>query len=111
LDKFVQMDKEDFIGKEALANQLAEGLKRKLVGVEMLAGGIPRNGYEVLAQGQKVGIVTTGNYAPHFKKSLALALIDIEYAEPGTSVEINIRGRQVPARVTGLNFYTKKYKK
>ena len=64
---FVKLDKEDFIGKQALERQRAEGPKRKLVGFEMEKG-IPRNGYPVLKDGKEIGVVTTGYLSPTLKR-------------------------------------------
>jgi aminomethyltransferase len=64
---FVKLNKENFIGKEALAKQKSEGLQRKIVGFEMIDRGIPRNNYEVYAEGKKIGYVTTGSFSPTSK--------------------------------------------
>jgi aminomethyltransferase len=108
---FVKLGKSNFIGKEALEKQKAEGLKRKIVGFEMEAPGIPRHGYDVLANGKVIGFVTTGYNSPTLKKSIGLAMVDIAYSELGTPIEIQIRKNTVRARVVDRRFYTKKYKK
>jgi aminomethyltransferase len=108
---FVKLGKPNFIGKEALEKQKAEGLKRKIVGFEMEAPGIPRHGYEVLSNGKSIGFVTTGYSSPTLKKSIGLAMVDIEYSELGTPIEIQIRKNIVKAKVVRRNFYLKNYKK
>jgi aminomethyltransferase len=108
---FVKLNKEDFIGKEALANQKAEGLKRKVIGFEMVDRGIPRSHYEVFADGKKIGYVTTGSFSPTLKKNIGLALIEAEYAKEGTEIEISVRNKNPKAKVIKKPFYTKKYKK
>lgn len=108
---FVKLNKPDFIGKDALAKQKVEGLKRKIVGFEMVGPGIPRHGYEVLVDGKVIGFVTTGYNSPTVRKSIGLAMVDIEYAELGTQIDIQIRKNVVPAKVTSRRFYTKNYKK
>lgn len=108
---FVKLNKPGFIGKDALVKQKAEGLKRKIVGFEMVGPGIPRHGYEVLANGKNIGFVTTGYNSPTVKKSVGLAMVDIEYAELGTPIDIQIRKNVVPAKVTSRKFYNKNYKK
>jgi aminomethyltransferase len=108
---FVKLNKEDFIGKEALANQKAEGLKRKVIGFEMVDRGIPRSHYEVFAEGKKIGYVTTGSFSPTLKKNIGLALIEAEYAKEGTEIEISVRNKNLKAKVIKKPFYTKKYKK
>ncbi|MEL7648873.1 MAG: glycine cleavage system aminomethyltransferase GcvT [Sedimentibacter sp.] len=108
---FVKMGKENFIGKEALEKQKAEGLKRKVVGFEMVDRGIPRSHYEVMADSRKIGYVTTGSYSPTLKKNIGLALIEAEYAKEGTEIEILIRNKSLKAKIIKKTFYTKKYKK
>lgn len=108
---FVKLNKPNFIGKEALEKQKAEGLKRKIVGFELEAPGIARHGYEVLSNGKTIGFVTTGYNSPTLKKSIGLAMVDIEYSEPGTPIEIQIRKNTVRAKVVSRKFYTKNYKK
>ncbi len=108
---FVKLNKPGFIGKDALVKQKAEGLKRKIVGFEMVGPGIPRHGYEVLSNGKNIGFVTTGYNSPTVKKSIGLAMVDIEYAELDTPIDIQIRKNVVPAKVTSRKFYNKNYKK
>jgi aminomethyltransferase len=108
---FVKLNKESFIGKEALKKQKEEGLKRKLVGFEMLERGIPRHGYEVAAGNEKIGFVTTGYLSPTLHKNIGLALIDAKYAELGTEVSIVIRNKKVKGKVVSKKFYNKNYKK
>lgn len=108
---FVKLNKENFIGRDTLIKQKEEGLKRKIVGFEMKDKGIPRHGYEVAANGEKIGFVTTGYFSPTLKKNIGLALIDIKYTELGTQVEIVIRNKPAVAEVTSRSFYKKNYKK
>ena len=108
---FVKLGKTNFIGKEALVKQKEEGLKRKIVGFEMEGPGIPRHGYDVLSDGKVIGFVTTGYSSPTLKKNIGLAMVDIEYSELGTPLEIQIRKNAVKARVVDRRFYTKKYRK
>ncbi|HPA54744.1 MAG TPA: glycine cleavage system aminomethyltransferase GcvT, partial [Bacillota bacterium] len=108
---FVKLGKPEFIGKEALVKQKEEGLKRKIVGFEMEGPGIPRHGYDVLSDGKVIGFVTTGYSSPTLKKNIGLAMVDIEYSELDTPIEIQIRKNAVKARVVDRRFYTKKYRK
>lgn len=108
---FVKLDKANFIGKESLVKQKEEGLKRKIVGFEMIDKGIPRHGYEVMADGKKIGFVTTGYSAPTVKKNIGLAMVDIEYSKLDTPIEIKVRKRVLKAKVISKRFYSKKYKK
>lgn len=106
----VKLNKENFIGKEALAKQKAEGLKRKLVGFEMVERGIPRSKYDVYAGGRKIGHVTTGSFSPSLKKNIGLALVEAAFAKEGTEIEIVIRNKNLKAQVIKKPFYLKKYK-
>ncbi len=108
---FVKLDKPNFIGKEALKSQKEEGLKRKIVGFKMEEKGIPRHGYEVLWDGKKIGVVTTGYFAPTLKKNIGFAMVDIDFTAIGTPIEIKVRKRMLKAIVTNKKFYDKKYKK
>jgi len=110
LERFVKLDKDDFIGKQALAKQKEEGLKRKITGFEMVDRGIPRSRYEVQVNGKNIGFVTTGSFSPSLEKNIGLALIDIEYSQTGTELDIVIRNRPLKARTVKTPFYTKKYK-
>lgn len=96
---------EDFIGKDALKKQKEEGLKRKLVGLEMVDKGIPRTGYEVLANDSQIGFVTTGTQSPTLKKNVGLAVIDSEYTEAGTEVFVQVRKKTLKAMVVNTPFY------
>lgn len=108
---FVKLDKPEFIGKEALAAQKAEGPKRKLVGIELQDRAIPRHSYDVLnAEDEVIGQVTTGYHAISVDKSIAMALIDARYAALGTEVKVRIRRKTFPAVVVKKKFYKKSYK-
>jgi len=110
LGRFVKLDKADFIGKAALAKQAEEGLRRRLVGFEMVERGIPRSHYEVQTDGKAVGFVTTGSFSPTLKKNIGLALVESACAAEGTELDVVIRDKPVGARVIPLPFYHKKYK-
>jgi aminomethyltransferase len=107
----VKTNKEsDFIGKAALRKQKEEGLKRKLVGIEMTGRGIPRHGYKVVSNdGKEIGFITSGTHSPSLKKSLGLALIASEYAEIGTRLSVEIRNKKIEACVIKSPFYKKTY--
>ncbi|MGX8698032.1 MAG: glycine cleavage system aminomethyltransferase GcvT [Prevotella sp.] len=107
---FVKLDKEEFIGKEALARQKAEGPARKLVGIELQDKAIPRHGYAVLKDGQQIGEVTTGYHTISTDKSVCMALVDAGCAALGTEVEIQIRKKTFPGKVVKKQFYNKNYK-
>ena len=108
---FVKLDKDEFIGKDALAKQKAEGAPKKLVGIELADKAIPRHGYAVLKDGQPIGEVTTGYHTISTDKSVCMALIDAAHAALGTEVEIQIRKKTFPGTVCKKKFYDKHYKK
>ena len=111
LGMFVKLDKEEFIGKEAIILQKAEGIKRKIVGIELADKAIPRSGYEVYADGKVIGHVTTGYNSISTGKSVCMALIDSAHAALGTEVEIHIRKKFFKGTVVKKRFYEKNYKK
>ncbi|HLH08739.1 MAG TPA: glycine cleavage system aminomethyltransferase GcvT [Terriglobales bacterium] len=106
LDRFCKMDKAEFTGQAALAKAKATGLKRNLIGLEMLERGIARDGYKVLDLGGKeIGYVTSGSYAPFLKKNIALAYVPPDYSAVGSELAVEIRGQAVKARVVPTPFY------
>lgn len=112
LSMFCKLDKEEFIGKEAVAAQKAAGPAKRVIGLEMEGAAVPRAGYPVeLADGTQVGVVTTGYHSITLDKSLAFALVDSAYAALGTELVIRIRKRTFPAVVIKKRFYQTKYKK
>lgn len=111
LSMFAKLDKPSFIGRDVVERQKAEGVAKKVVGIELLDRAIPRHGYEVLnAEGEVIGSVTTGYHCISVDKSYAMALIDSRYAKLDTPVQIRIRRKVFPAVVTRKKFYKKNYK-
>ena len=112
LGMFVKLDKAEFIGKEALAKQKAEGPAKKLVGIELADKAIPRHGYTVLnMEGEAIGEVTTGYHTLSSDKSVCMALVDALYAKLDTELQIQIRKKVFPGKVVKKQFYNKSYKK
>ncbi len=111
LSMFCKLDKPEFIGKEAVAKQKAEGVERKIVGIELKDRAVPRHGYAVLHEGEKVGEVTTGYQSISADKSVCMALIDARYAKLGTELEVQIRRKTFAGVVVKKRFYDKHYKK
>lgn len=103
----VKLDRADFIGKEALLRQRAEGLRRKLVGFEMRERGIARHGYAILdpSSGQRLGEVTSGTVGPTVGKNIGMGYVPVAYAEPGTRITIDCRGKPAQAEVVKGPFY------
>jgi aminomethyltransferase len=109
---FVKLDKEEFVGREALLKQKTDGTAKKLIGIELNDKAIPRHGYTVLnMDGQPIGEVTTGYHALSVDKSVCMALVDTAYAKLGTEVQIQIRKKVFPGTVVKKRFYDKHYKK
>ncbi|MCI6251751.1 MAG: glycine cleavage system aminomethyltransferase GcvT [Bacteroidales bacterium] len=108
---FVKLDKPSFIGREAVAAQKAEGPVRKIVGIALEGHAIPRHGYEVMADGQKVGEVTTGYRSISTGQSVCMALVDAAWAKLGTPLDICIHRRLHRGTVVKKKFYDKHYKK
>ena len=111
LGMFCKLNKEEFIGKEALVEQKTNGFAKKLVGIELQDKAVPRHGYAVLKDGKQIGEVTTGYHCISVPKSVCMALIDFEYSSLGTEVEVQIRKKTFPGVVVKKRFYDKHYKK
>jgi aminomethyltransferase len=109
LGMFVKLNKEEFVGKEACAKQKAEGITRKVVGIELEGRAIPRHGYDVVVNDEVVGTVTTGYNSISTGKSVCMALVKIEYAKLGTPVQIRIHRKLQPGVVVKKKFYEKSY--
>jgi aminomethyltransferase len=106
LDRFCKMEKPDFIGRAALEKAKAGGLKKTLVGLEMVDRGIARDGYKVLdAARSEIGYVTSGSPAPFLKKNIALAYVPPEQAAIGNTLLVEVRGQGVKAQVVPAPFY------
>lgn len=104
LDWVVKLSKPSFMGREALLRQQSEGVKRRLVGMELQEPGIARAGYTLYRKGQVVGRVTSGTKSPTLGKSIALGYVSREIAKDGEIVEIDIRGRKSRAKIVPLPF-------
>ena len=113
LGMFVKIDKQEFIGKEAVLKQKSEGTAKKLVGIALEEGdkAIPRHGYEVEVEGQVIGEVTTGYRSIMTGKSVCFALIDSKYKDLGTEVDVRIHKKLHKGVVVKKKFYEKSYKK
>ncbi len=106
LDRFIKMEKGDFIGRSALQKARTDGVKRTLVGLESVERGIPRDGYRVLdGNGSQIGYATSGSYAPFLKKNIALAYVPVEYSAIDSMVAVEIRNQPVKCKVVPIPFY------
>jgi aminomethyltransferase len=101
-------EKGDFIGRAALEKVQAEGVKRILVGLEMIERGIGRDDYKLFDDaGNQIGYITSGSPAPFLKKNIALAYVPPQFSALDTVVNVEIRGQKVKAKVVPTPFYKK----
>jgi aminomethyltransferase len=100
-----KLNKGEFIGRETLAKQKQEGVRRRLVGFEVTERGIARDGQDVLVNGERTGKVTSGSPAPYLKKNIGMAYVPTEFANEGQQVQIDVRGRLVNAQTVKTPFY------
>lgn len=105
LDWIVKMQKGDFLGRDALLRQAAEGVRRKLTAFEMRGRGIARDGYEVLVEGKPAGRVTSGGPSPTLNKNIGLCYLPVEAAAAGHRIEVSIRCEAVEAVTVNSPFY------
>jgi aminomethyltransferase len=101
----VKMEKGDFLGRDALAAQKAQGIPRKLAGFEVQGRGIARQGHGVVSDGGPVGAVTSGTWSPTFEKALGLAYVPPALVAPGAPLALDVRGKSLPAVVVETPFY------
>ena len=99
---FVKMQKEDFIGKKALEER---EITKKRIGLKVTGRGIIREHMDIYAGEKKVGVSTSGTHCPHLGYPAAMALVEKEYAQIGTKLQAEVRGRRVDAEVVKLPFY------
>lgn len=104
----LKLEKGDFIGKAALAQQKARGLTRTLIGFEMTGRGIARSHYKIVRGGKEIGEVTSGGPAPWLNKNIGLGYVSVEHSAVGTEFDILIRDNPVSARVVPTPFYKRK---
>jgi aminomethyltransferase len=101
-----KLDKPDFLGRDGIVRQKQDGVPRRLVGLLLGERAFPRHGYDVLAAGERVGVVTSGTLSPSLGRGIALAYVPPELAKPGTALQVDARGRALDAVVTRPPFYT-----
>jgi aminomethyltransferase len=101
----VAMNKTGFIGRDALRAQKEHGVKRRFVGFELAQGPVPRPGFELSANGRKVGTVTSGTFSPVLGRPLGMGYVEPGFAAVGTVLTITVRGRQHEGTVVKLPFW------
>jgi glycine cleavage system T protein (aminomethyltransferase) len=104
----VKLDKGDFVGREALRKRKDDNTPSRRVGLEVEGKRAAREGALVLVDGEEIGKVTSGSFAPTLEKSIAMAYVEPAYTKEGSAVVIDIRGTLTPARVMKLPFYRRK---
>jgi aminomethyltransferase len=104
LDSTIAWDK-DFLGRQALLEQRDAGVRRRLIGLEMVDRAIPRHGYRMLQAGRAVGEVTSGTQSPTLGKAIGLAYVETSCSEPGTELDVEVRNDRKRARVVPKPFY------
>jgi aminomethyltransferase len=107
----VKLNKGDFVGRAALVRERRDGVKRRLVGLEMIDRGVARAHHRLLADGEVVGEVTSGTVSPSLNKSIGLGYVRTEQAKVGTPVQVDIRGKMAQARVAATPFYPSQVRK
>ena len=101
----VKLENGEFIGREALVKQKHDGIKRRLVGFEMLGKDIARDHYPVFVHGREAGHVTSGSPSITLKKNIGLAYLPAEHASIGTTFHVSVRSKLSEARVVRTPFY------
>ncbi len=102
---FVVSLETEFVGRDALERVDAEGVEERLVGIQLIDRGVPRHGYDVTnADGRVIGTVTSGTMSPTLGKPIGFAYVPVEYAEPGTTLRVVVRGQSKKARVETIPF-------
>lgn len=99
-----KLNKGEFIGRQALLEAKAAGLKRRLVGMTFAEKVVPRHGYAIESDGKSVGAITSGTFSPSLGYGIAMGYVDAALAAPGTEVQVDIRGKKTKAVVTAIPF-------
>ena len=107
LQWLVKLPKGDFVGRDALVAQKERGVTKKLVGFTSSERAFPRHGYPVFFQGAPSGVVTSGTLSPSLGSAIGMCYLPVAGAKEGSSLEVEIRGKRVPATVVKTPFYKK----
>jgi aminomethyltransferase len=101
--------KKDFIGKEALLKLKSDGVKQKLAGFMLLDKGIPKSGGSIFSENREIGVVTSGVQSPQNRAGIGLGYVISRYAQAGQEIEIEVRDREIAAKIVDLPFYKKSH--
>jgi aminomethyltransferase len=107
LQAFIDFKKE-FIGKDALLKLQSEGVKQKLSGFVLLDKDVPKAGGSIFSENREIGVVTSGGHSPHLRNGIGLGYVVSRYSQPGQEIEIEVRDREIAAKIIELPFYRKK---
>jgi aminomethyltransferase len=102
-----KLDKPAVIGRSAIMDAKAAGLRRKLVGFAFDDRAFPRQGYPIHARGEQIGVVTSGTFSPTLDRGIGMGYVPRAFSTPGSAIDVVIRGRGIPARVVSLPFIKK----
>ena len=105
LEKFIDFDGADFVGREVLTRQREGHIERKRCGLRLIDQGMPRKGQRVLSGGEEIGFVTSGTRSPTRGSFIAMAYLDTRFSSPGKRVILDVNGREKRAEVVDLPFY------
>jgi len=108
LEWVAKLAKGPFIGRDVLLRQKEQGVKRKLIGLELVEPGIARSEYRLVKDGKAVGRVTSGTKSPSLQRSIAVGYVSADEAFVGNTIAVEIRGKTVGAEIVPLPFYTAK---
>jgi aminomethyltransferase len=102
-----KLKKGDFVGRPVLEKVKADGVKRKLVGIDIEEKAIARHGYAIHSNGTLVGSVTSGTFSPTLERGIAMGYVDAAHCADGSPVRIDVRGKEVKGKITALPFLKK----
>jgi aminomethyltransferase len=106
-EAFVDL-KKDFIGRDALLKLKSEGIKQKLAGFVLLDKGVPKTGGSIFSENREIGVVTSGCQSPCMRAGIGLGYVVSRYAQPGQEIEIEVKDREIAAKIVELPFFRKK---
>ncbi len=104
----VKLARPDFVGRSVLEQQQQQGIRRKLVGFELVDRGIARDHFPVWIDDQSAGHVTSGSYSPSLEKSIGMAYVPMDHQVPGSRLSVEVRGKRLAAQVVKTPFYRRK---
>ncbi len=107
LSRFVDF-KKDFIGKEALLKQKSKGAKQRLIGFVLAEKAVPKSGSSIFSENRDIGVVTSAAYSPSVYKGIGLGYVLTRYAQAGQEIEIEVKDREIAAKIVDTPFYKKK---